>query len=357
MINKYLGITLISASVAFVGCSSNDDDDGGPTEPVAMTPETMTPDMMTPEEMMMAGANIEVPTEYTPDDGVTMTLAETFANRGNFTQLLAAVEAGGLNEALGGEGPLTLFAPTDAVFAALPEGALPSDQTELSNLLQGHVVSGALDGALVAASVGSSVGAVNGGSLAITNDGGNLFIGGVQIVETDIQATNGIIHIIDGVIGAGSGDAAPVEMMPEEMTTPPPAPEGGDPDAGPNLGPGLNALNGSGFTDFVSVWTAAQLGTSLDSNAWTVFVPSNDSIPDAALGLDQPGSFDIMNAHIITTGALTPDQLAGFMGTLNNGSNPAIGGSAGALTVQGFAVTPLANSGAAAVYSIDGLLQ
>ena len=224
-------------------------------------------------------------------------------------------------------------------------------------MVLGHVVSGALDGDLVAASVGSSAAASNGGSLAITQEGDNLFAGGVAITGTDIQATNGIIHTVGGVIGAAAPGGE--EEPPVVGEEPPVVTDGGNGgDGGPDLGPSLNNLNAIGFTDYVTLLGAAHLGTSYDTNGWTAFIPDNASIPDAALGSDQGAAFAILNNHIITTGVVTFDQLSALGDTMtNSGLAVTFGGTAAAPTVNGFAITEINSPGSSALYSINGLIQ
>ena len=117
-----------------------------------------------------------------------------------FTTLVAALKAAGLVETLAGEGPFTVLAPTDAAFAALPEGALDSllaDKAALTKVLTMHVVSGK---AMATDVVGlSSVTTVEGSTLPISTTNG-VAVGGAKVVKTDIEASNGVIHVIDRVI-------------------------------------------------------------------------------------------------------------------------------------------------------------
>lgn len=130
------------------------------------------------------------------------TIAEVAAEAGSFNTLLAAVGAAGLGDALNGEGPLTVFAPTDDAFAALPEGtveALLADIPALTNILTYHVVPGA---AYAADVVGlDSVTSLQGSAISITvNDDGVFLNDSAQVIVTDIMASNGVIHVINAVI-------------------------------------------------------------------------------------------------------------------------------------------------------------
>lgn len=135
-------------------------------------------------------------------DGHAKDIVDTAAEAGSFTTLLAAAEAAGLVETLKGPGPLTVFAPTDDAFAALPEGTvasllLPENKDQLVDILTYHVVSGAvMSGDL---SDGMEAAAVNEGTLTITTEGG-VMVNDANVVTADIEATNGVIHVIDKVL-------------------------------------------------------------------------------------------------------------------------------------------------------------
>jgi len=129
-------------------------------------------------------------------------IVETAAAAGNFKTLLAAAEAADLVDALKGEGPLTVFAPTDDAFAALPEGtveALLQDIDALTAILTYHVVPGEVTASQVVQL--SSAATLNGANLTITvtNDG-NVKIDNANVIVTDIKTSNGIIHVIDAVM-------------------------------------------------------------------------------------------------------------------------------------------------------------
>lgn len=128
------------------------------------------------------------------------TIVEVAASAGKFNTLIAALEAADLKATLSGEGPFTVLAPTDAAFAALPEGALDAllaDPAKLAEVLTLHVVSGKALAADVAAM--DSVTTLAGPSLPVGTDGG-VTIGGAAVVTTDVMANNGVIHVIDRVI-------------------------------------------------------------------------------------------------------------------------------------------------------------
>ena len=122
---------------------------------------------------------------------------------GTFNTLVAAVQAADLVDALKGEGPFTVFAPTDEAFAALPEGTvesllLPENKELLTSILLYHVVSGSV---LAADVVGlDSATTLNGASIDISVSDSGVMINNAHVVQADVAASNGVIHIIDAVL-------------------------------------------------------------------------------------------------------------------------------------------------------------
>lgn len=133
----------------------------------------------------------------------TQNIVETAASTGTFNTLIAAVEAAGLAETLRGDGPYTVFAPTDAAFAQLPEGTveallLPENRDDLIALLSYHVVSGEVLAAEVVTL--TSAGTIHGNAINISVSDGAVMVDGANVVQTDIISSNGVIHVIDSVI-------------------------------------------------------------------------------------------------------------------------------------------------------------
>jgi uncharacterized surface protein with fasciclin (FAS1) repeats len=119
---------------------------------------------------------------------------------GSFDTLVTALEAAGLVETLQGKGPFTVFAPTDEAFAKIPKSdldALLADKEKLTAVLTYHVVQGRVMAADVAGL--DSAMTVQGQSIDIQTAGG-VTVDGAKVVQTDIMATNGVIHVIDTVI-------------------------------------------------------------------------------------------------------------------------------------------------------------
>jgi len=128
-------------------------------------------------------------------------IVDTAVAAGDFTTLATALDAAGLIDTLKGEGPFTVFAPTDAAFAALPAGTvegLLEDIPTLTSILTYHVVSGLVKAEDV---VGlSSATTLNGSDVSITVDGASVMINDANVTVTDILASNGVIHVIDAVL-------------------------------------------------------------------------------------------------------------------------------------------------------------
>ncbi|MFT7492685.1 MAG: putative surface protein with fasciclin (FAS1) repeats, partial [Alteromonas macleodii] len=119
---------------------------------------------------------------------------------GSFTTLVAAVTAAGLVDTLKGEGPFTVFAPTDEAFAALPEGTVESllaDPEALTALLTYHVVAGKVMSTDL--SNGMTATTVNGADITIMTEAG-VMINEANVTTADIEASNGVIHVIDTVL-------------------------------------------------------------------------------------------------------------------------------------------------------------
>jgi len=130
-------------------------------------------------------------------------IVDTAASAGSFNTLVAAVKAAGLVETLKSEGPFTVFAPTDDAFARLPEGTVqallkPENRDKLTAILTYHVLSGRVNAADVVKL--DSAKTVNGQSASVKVNGGNVMIDSANVVKTDIECSNGVIHVIDSVI-------------------------------------------------------------------------------------------------------------------------------------------------------------
>ncbi len=135
------------------------------------------------------------------DEMATKNIVETAVAAGSFTTLAKALTAAGLSEALQGEGPFTVFAPTDEAFAKLPAGTLDgllADKAKLEAVLTYHVV----PGKVLAADVMSmkSAKTLEGSTIKIKSSKNGVKVNDANVVKTDILASNGVIHVIDAVI-------------------------------------------------------------------------------------------------------------------------------------------------------------
>ncbi len=130
-------------------------------------------------------------------------IVEVAAADGRFTTLVAAIEAAGLVETLQGEGPFTVFAPTDEAFAALPEGTVedllkPENRDTLVAVLTYHVVPGKVMSSDIAGQE-MEVATVQGSTVEIDATDG-VMVDGAHVIVPDVDASNGVIHVIDAVI-------------------------------------------------------------------------------------------------------------------------------------------------------------
>jgi uncharacterized surface protein with fasciclin (FAS1) repeats len=120
---------------------------------------------------------------------------------GQFTTLVAALQKAGLVETLQGEGPFTVFAPTDAAFAKIPKDqldALLADREKLTAVLTYHVVPGKVTSEEITGL--ESAKTVEGSAIAIDASGGSVKVDDANVVQADVPASNGVIHVIDAVI-------------------------------------------------------------------------------------------------------------------------------------------------------------
>jgi uncharacterized surface protein with fasciclin (FAS1) repeats len=185
----------------------------------------------------------------------SLSIVETAVQAGSFETLVAAVKAAGLAETLSGEGPFTVFAPTDEAFAKLPAGtveALLQDTDKLTQILTYHVVPGSVMAGEVLAT--DSLGTLFGQPLVVTG-GDSPAVGGAGIVKTDIACANGVIHVIDTV------------LLPKNIVE--------------------IASGNDTFSTLVSAVKAAGLAETLSgAGPFTVFAPTNDAfgaIPEDTL--------------------------------------------------------------------------
>jgi len=232
-------------------------------------------------------------------------IVDTAIDAGSFKTLVFALEATGLNATLKGSGPFTVFAPTDKAFTALPVEVLNwlvANPTALTEVLLYHVVSGKLMAADVVAL--SSIETVQGGNLTVdttTPSPLDVKIDGANITATDIECSNGVIHVIDAV------------LIPEGV-----------------LDIVRTAIYAGSFTTLVTALGAADLVSALESEGpFTVFAPTDDAF--AALEAANPGILayllehptelaEILKYHVVPDYLLAADVLElGCLTTLEGG--------------------------------------
>jgi len=178
-------------------------------------------------------------------------IVDTAVEAGSFSTLAAALTEAGLVDALKGEGPFTVFAPTDDAFAALPEGTVasllePEKRDMLVSILTYHVVPGKVMAKQVMDL--SAAETLNGQRVDITVEDGSVMVDGAKVVSADVEASNGVIHVIDSVI------------LPTSMSIPEVAKEAG------------------GFGTLLAAVEAAGLAEALmGPGPFTVFAPTDDA--------------------------------------------------------------------------------
>lgn len=152
--------------------------------------------------MLFAGLFVGNPARTFADSHLK-DIVDTAVEAGSFGTLAAALQAAGLVDTLKGEGPFTVFAPTDEAFAKLPEGTVeellkPENKEKLQSILTYHVVAGKVGSSEVVKL--DSAKTVNGKELQISMSDGKVMIDSAHVAKADIEASNGIIHVIDSVI-------------------------------------------------------------------------------------------------------------------------------------------------------------
>lgn len=288
--------TLLAASLLVAACA--------PVAPAAPA---------APAAAEATAAPAEEAAAETPAASELQDIVDTAVNAGTFGTLVAAVQAAGLVDTLKGEGPFTVFAPTEEAFAALPAGTLEAlladPQGQLSQILLYHVV----PGKVMAADVTDGLEAATAQGAPVTfmvHDGG-VMINDANIVATDIEATNGVIHVIDKVILPPADDAAAEAAATEEAAA----------EAAPAAGsiPEVAAAAGS-FSTLLAAVEAAGLADELSGEGpFTVFAPTDEAfaaIPadtlNALLADPQGQLSQILLYHVVAGKVMAADVTDGL---------------------------------------------
>ena len=288
-----------------------------------------------------------LPSSMMAEEEMSETIVDIAVADGRFTTLVTAVTEAGLVETLSGEGPFTVFAPTDDAFAALPEGTvealLEDPQGALTDVLLYHVVEGAVMAETVVTL--DSAMTVGGEAVSITvNDDGVFLNDSVQVIITDIAASNGVIHVIDGVL------LPPSMMVEEEM---------------PGTIVDIAVADGR-FTTLVTAVTEAGLAETLSGEGpFTVFAPTDDAfaaLPEgtiAALLEDPQGALtDILLYHVVDGAVMAKTVVTLDSATTLNGADVTITVNDDGVflndTVQVIITDIVASNGV--IHVIDGVL-
>lgn len=235
-----------------------------------------------------------VPTEA-PQTIVDIAVAD-----GRFTTLVAAVQAAGLAETLSGEGPFTVFAPTDDAFAALPAGTLdellkPENKQQLTDILLYHVIPGKVMAADVTGLNGQMTDtSLQGKQIGIKVDMGNVYLNeNTKVIITDIEASNGVIHVIDTVLLPPTDEAAMEKL--DIVDT---------------------AVADGRFTTLVTAVQAADLAETLKGEGpFTVFAPTDEAFAALPAGTldslllpeNKQQLTDILLYHVVSGNVMASD--------------------------------------------------
>ena len=175
---------LLVGALALVGAACGGDDEAATDEPAAAMEDTTTME--------------EETTETTTQE---MDIVETAVAAGSFDTLVSLVQEAGLAEDLSGPGPLTVFAPTDEAFAAVPEETLTqlqNDPEALRRVLLYHVVEGDVTSDQVTGLDAAPT--LAGPDLSFSTDGGSVLVNDATVTMADVVASNGVIHVVDAVL-------------------------------------------------------------------------------------------------------------------------------------------------------------
>lgn len=220
--------------------------------------------------------------EEVVEEVVVTTIVDAAVSDGNFTTLVAALQATGLDTTLADtNSSFTVFAPTDDAFALLGQDtidALLADTDTLSDILTYHVISGEVDSATAISLAGTTVEMVNGDSVGLSLDGDSLLVNTATVVITDIQTDNGIIHVLDAVLLPPAEMVEPTQNIVETAVA-----------------------NGS-FNTLVAALQATDLDVVLadESTMFTVFAPTDDA-------------FALIGEETINTLLANPDVLSNIL--------------------------------------------
>ncbi len=282
----------------------------------------------------------DVPVAPTEDPGAEApgTIVDVAAGTDGFSTLVAAVQAAGLVDTLNSDGPFTVFAPTDDAFAAALESLgitadeLLADTDTLTSILTYHVIAGEVPSSDVVTLDGQSVETVNGATVDITVDGDTVMVNDATVTAVDVEASNGVIHVIDTVLLPPADDEMTEDGMSEEGMT--------EDDMSESATIVDVAVEAGIFSTLVAAVQAAGLVDTLNSDGpFTVFAPTDDAFAAAleSLGItadellaDTDTLTSILTYHVIAGEVPSSDVV-----TLDGQSVETVNGATVDITVDG----------------------
>ncbi|MDG1392121.1 fasciclin domain-containing protein [Ilumatobacter sp.] len=288
------------------------------------------------------------------------TIVDVAIAAGTFDTLVAAVSAAGLAETLSGEGPFTVFAPTDDAFAALPAGLvdallLPENEAALVAVLTYHVLGAEVPSSDVAT---GAVATLQGEEIELVAGENGVTVNGANVIAVDVEASNGVIHVIDSVLVPPSIDATALlvadamesEAMEEEM----------------EVGTIVDvAVEAGSFNTLVAAVTAADLAETLSGEGpFTVFAPTDEAFAALPAGLvdalllpeNKDALVAVLTYHVLGAEVPSSDVATGAVATLQ-GEEIELVASDDGVTVNGanvIAVDVEASNGV--IHVIDAVL-
>lgn len=279
----------------------------------------------------------------TPATTETNTITDIVVNNPNFSMLRTAVVKAGLAETLSGNGPFTVFAPDNDAFAAagITTAVIESLSVEaLTNILLYHTLGAKVEAANVPAGPNAAVEMLNGESIFLTRNSSGVFANGIQVKQADVQADNGVIHVISNVLMPPVGNIVETAIANENLSF--------------LVAAVVRASEGD--TNVAEV---------LSSNGpFTVFAPTNQAFIDAgfpdvaSIQAADPNTLTaILTYHVIAARAFSSDLVDGGNLPTVNGGTVQVGLSADAATLDGNGNTTPSNIIAVNIMTTNGVVH
>jgi transforming growth factor-beta-induced protein len=354
--SRLLGMTFLSAAVLLTSAliSPSFAKEAPPTPRVSQelpraTPEPAQP--MTPSQPMTPGQPMAPTPSKSPAPAETKTISELAVGNPSFTTLVKALKAAGLVGTLAAEGPYTVFAPTDAAFAALPKGTVekllkPENKAKLIKLLTYHVVPGTV---LASDLQSGDVKSLQGSTIAVKVSPQGATVNNANVVIADVKAKNGVIHAIDQVIMPSESQA----VKPQSRST--------------NAAGTITdiAAKSPSFKTLTAALKAAGLTETLSSTGpFTVFAPT-----DAAFAALPAGTLDklllpenkdllikVLSYHVVSGQLMSKDLKAGPLTSVEGASIAVKVGSKGIMVNNAMVATGDVKASNGVIHAIDKVI-